>query len=96
MKKFLAVCATAVALAFSATPAEAHQYCGWRWSNYWDQMVYRCVQYSPYYNSLYYGYPYYRPYYSPYYRPYYGPYYRPYYRPYGTYYGPNFYLHFGW
>lgn len=75
----LALGSSALVGAFAA-PANAHTTCGYRWSNYWGQWVYRCVTHSPYYR------PYYQPHYGTYYRPYYGPYYGyPYYHPYGYY-----------
>ena len=66
-------------LALWAAPASAYgSQCGYRWSNHWQQMVYRCVSYE-------------RPYYQPHVYPrYYGPYaypryHRPYYTPYHGY-----------
>lgn len=96
MLRGLALTLALSALVAFAAPANAYSTCGYRWSNYWGQWVYRCVTYSPHYR------PYYRPYYQPYYRPYYGPhygypYYDPYYRPY-RHYRPysGFQFYFGW
>lgn len=86
MKLHLVIAAAGVAAATSlASPgvASAHGQCGWRWSNYWQQTVYRCWSYGP---------TYYAPYYRPYYEHYYGRYYHPgYYRPYYGHYGYPYY-----
>lgn len=90
MRKLALSMVVGAGLVLMAAPASAHygEYCGYRWSPYWNQWVYRCVSYQrPYYRPYYYPYPsYYHPYYYPY------PYYRPYYQPYG----PRLHLFFGY
>lgn len=97
MQKLALSLIAATGLVLMAAPASAHygEYCGYRWSPYWNQWVYRCVRYHrPYYQ------PYYRPYYRPYpnyshpYYPY--PYSYPYSYPRHYYpYGPSFQFFFG-
>lgn len=88
MRKLALSMVAGAGLVLMTAPASAHyQNCGYQWSDYLGQWVYRCrTYYRPYYRPYYYPYPsYYHPYYYPY----------PYYLPYQAY-GPRLHLFFGY